>query len=253
MRLEIRFVAERPLLVPLHYNHLLQGFIYHHLDPQLASWLHHEAYSLEHKHYKMFVFSRLEGSYNLRKDEAGQKWMHFHNPSLEFRSINPEIVSALAECLLNSDAISLGKNHCQVVLRNLPDPQPDMQRPLLVRADSPITLHGNPAPDEEHSVHYFHPFETAWQQGLLENLANKARALQWQDAPSLEHSRIRSVQVSHKDKAIVRYKDFWLRGWRGLYSLQLPEPYFWLAYHSGLGVRNAQGFGFIRLLDSSAT
>ena len=40
-----------------------------------------------------------------------------------------------------------------------------------------------------------------------------------------------------------------IKGWTGLYEVNLPEPYFRLAYDARLGSKNAQGFGMVGVVD----
>jgi CRISPR-associated endoribonuclease Cas6 len=35
-----------------------------------------------------------------------------------------------------------------------------------------------------------------------------------------------------------------------LYEVNLPEPYFWLAYDAGFGSKNAAGFGMVAVVDT---
>ncbi|MBC7262393.1 MAG: CRISPR-associated endoribonuclease Cas6, partial [Chloroflexi bacterium] len=49
-------------------------------------------------------------------------------------------------------------------------------------------------------------------------------------------------------EAIVLFKGTVIKGWTGLYELNLPEPYFSLAYDAGLGAKNPQGFGMVEVV-----
>lgn len=59
MRIAVTLESPQSLNIPVHYGHLLQGFIYQQLEPDLAAWLHGEAYSHAQRTFKMFTFSRL--------------------------------------------------------------------------------------------------------------------------------------------------------------------------------------------------
>ena len=84
---------------------------------------------------------------------------------------------------------------------------------------------------------------------LLQNLARKAKALEWEDeGEALEHAYIKPLRVSERDKKIISYKGFSIQAWLGLYELKLPQAYFELAYDVGLGGKNAQGFGMVEVV-----
>jgi CRISPR-associated endoribonuclease Cas6 len=46
----------------------------------------------------------------------------------------------------------------------------------------------------------------------------------------------------------MRYRDTVIKAWSGIYELDLPEPFFLLAYDSGLGSKNPQGFGMVEVI-----
>ena len=51
---------------------------------------------------------------------------------------------------------------------------------------------------------------------------------------------------------ITRYGAAPVKGWTGIYELDLPEPFFLLAYDAGLGSKNPQGFGMVEVMGISA-
>lgn len=46
----------------------------------------------------------------------------------------------------------------------------------------------------------------------------------------------------------MRCRDAPIKVWTGIYELDLPEPFFLLAYDSGLGSKNPQGFGMVEVM-----
>ncbi|HEX30478.1 TPA: CRISPR-associated endoribonuclease Cas6, partial [Candidatus Poribacteria bacterium] len=48
----------------------------------------------------------------------------------------------------------------------------------------------------------------------------------------------------------VMYRDTVIKGWTGVYELDLPEPFFHLAYDAGLGAKNSQGFGMVEIIET---
>ncbi len=50
------------------------------------------------------------------------------------------------------------------------------------------------------------------------------------------------------DQKILNFKGTVIKGWTGLYEVNLPEPYFRLAYDAGFGAKNAQGFGMVEVI-----
>jgi CRISPR-associated endoribonuclease Cas6 len=56
--------------------------------------------------------------------------------------------------------------------------------------------------------------------------------------------------VGKQDLRVLEYRGTVIKGWTGLYELDLPEPFFLLAYDSGLGSKNSQGFGMVEVVDA---
>jgi CRISPR-associated endoribonuclease Cas6 len=51
----------------------------------------------------------------------------------------------------------------------------------------------------------------------------------------------------------MRYRDALIKSWSGLYELDLPEPFFLLAYDAGLGSKNPQGFEMVEVMSVPTT
>ncbi|MDQ3398297.1 MAG: CRISPR-associated endoribonuclease Cas6 [Deinococcota bacterium] len=250
MRLTITLESKGNLVLPVHYNALVQGLVYSLLEPNLAKWLHGEAYRLAARTYKMFVFSRLEGQTTF--DRKNSRLTFIGPVSFKLASYNTDILSSLAEHLLKSSQLRLGNNACAVSgIEILTPPKPDFGRPVRVKALSPITIystltHG----DGRKKTYYYDPREREWGGMILGNLARKAKALGWEEAPdeALKEAWVRPYRVNEGDQKIIIYKGSMFKAWTGVYEMTLPQPYFELAYDVGLGGKNAQGFGMVEVV-----
>ncbi len=249
MRLAVTLEAPGELNLPQHYGAALQGFIYQQLEPNLAAWLHGEAYSYAKRTYKMFTFSRLTGAYRLDKKN---KRIAFSGPvTFQLASHNAEVLASLAEHLLKSQRLRLGQNEVQVRgVEILTKPELEFGKPVNVRALSPITTRSTfEKPGGGKVTHYYSPHEKDWSEMLVKNLSRKAAALEWgPNAAALQNATVRPLKVNERDKKVVKYKGFVIEAWLGVYELSLPQAYFALAYDVGLGEKNAQGFGMVEVV-----
>ncbi|ADU51675.1 CRISPR-associated protein Cas6 [Thermaerobacter marianensis DSM 12885] len=67
--------ASRQLVLPLQYNSMLQGLVYHLLEgTEVAEFLHDQGFTRGARRYKMFTFSRLEGVYTIERAHAAAGW-----------------------------------------------------------------------------------------------------------------------------------------------------------------------------------
>jgi len=249
MRIVLEFApSDGKLSLPLHYNSEVQGLIYRNLDRALSRWLHDEGMPLGKRRFKFFTFSRLLGRYRINGDT-----IEFSGPvRVHVGSVHEEILESLALHLLREPQVRLGKEPCEVAGIEV-EPLPRISRPMLVRTLSPITVYRTLYTAEgKRKTYYFNPSEEEWEELILANLRRKARALGW-EKPRLEGltgAHIRPVRVGKRDERIMRYRETVIKGWTGIYELDLPEPFFLLAYDAGLGAKNPQGFGMVELFGS---
>src|SRR5829696_8677667 len=243
MRLRISLYPEGPSLrLPVQYNHLLQGLIYSNLDHALSEWLHEKGHPYGERHFKLFTFSRLFGK---RKAENGR--IRFDGPvNFYLGAVDAEVLGSLAEHLLTKPTVRLGSIECRVTEVGVePNPEINLSKPVLVKTLSPITAYSTlQTPDGKKKTYYYAPQEKEWSESLIANLGRKAKALGWAADTErvLEGAYVRPHRVKAADQKVLKFKGFVIKGWTGLYEVNLPEPYFRLAYDAGLGSKNAQGF-----------
>ena len=251
MRLRISLrTDEGPLRVPIQYNHLLQGLVYHNLDRVLSEWLHEEGHAYGQRRFKLFTFSRLFG-----KREAREGRIAFGSPvHFYLGSVDARVLGSLAEHLLTRPTVRLGSARCRVAeVAVEPEPEIDPAKPVLVKALSPITAYSTlSTPDGRKKTYYYAPQEKEWSEALVANLGRKAKALgrEADVDEDLKGAWVRPYKVRMTDQKILDFKGTLINGWTGLYEANLPEPYFRLAYDAGFGAKNAQGFGMVEILNS---
>lgn len=251
MRLRISLRTEgKSLRVPIQYNHLLQGLIYHNLDRALSEWLHEEGHAYGARRFKLFTFSRLFGKRNMNNGHV-----HFDGKAHFYLSaVDDEVLGSLAEHLLTKPSVRLGNTACQVEEVGVePVPEIDSAKPIRFKALSPITAYSTlSTPDGRKKTYYYAPQEKEWGEALISNLKRKARALEWAADvdEDLEDAWIRPYKVKTADQKVLNFKGTVIKGWTGLYEANLPEPYFRLAYDAGFGAKNAQGFGMVGILNN---
>lgn len=250
IRLEFAPCAEK-LALPLHYNSQIQGFIYRNLDRAISDWVHNEGVALGKRRFRFFTFSRLLGKYRIEGES-----IEFTGPvQVHIGSVHEQILESLVKHLLMEEVVWLGEERCEL-LRVEVEETPKIGRPVLVRTLSPITVYSTLiGGDGRKKTYYYSPMEKDWEEQLLASLRRKAQALGWGERKlaSLAGAHIRPVRVGKQDLRIVKYRETVIKAWTGLYELDLPEPFFLLAYDSGLGSKNSQGFGMVEVVYAPKT
>lgn len=247
MRLKINFQNEKSdqTVLPCHYNQLIQGFIYRYIDSWMAERLHDEGITdpeTERK-FKMFTFSRLipEGRFNVRDGEI----RIYGSINLIISSPFQDFIESLALTLIGSQRFSL-KEQSFTVNSVLVEGLPEYRERVLIETLSPITVYSTlHTIDGKKKTYYYSPFEEDFERLVLENLSKKLRALTGED---VKGGSIKPVKVNSKNQRIVLYKGTVIKGWDGIFELRLPKPLFDIAFETGLGSKNSQGFGCIEVL-----
>ncbi len=252
MRITLKLRAESMgLKVPVHYNHIVQSMIYANVDRALANWIHEEGYRYHKRRFKLFTFSRLLGA-NRRFDPRTKTIVFKGTLFLKIASVNNDILESLATHFIKRGEITLSNNRCEVMAIEVEAP-PRYNSPLLVHALSPIVTYTTfMDPQGRKKTYYYNPREEEFQEQILANLMRKAKALSnGRTIPSLKEAYIRPVKITSRNQVITLFKGTVIKGWRGIFEIHLPKEYFSLAYDSGLGSKNSQGFGMIEVYNTN--
>lgn len=239
MRIEINLNAETPLVLPKSHNHILQGFIYSLLDPLLRKKLHKEGYSYEKRKFKLFTFSRLLGKVRVIKEN-----FEFKTPfKLIVSSPKDEILQSLAEGLLKSPELILGKNTVYIDSINVPA-KPSFNKEVTIKMLSPVTVRSTLyGANGSKKTYYYSPFEKEFCKLIRENLRKKYKVVFEKDLSHDFEFSIEPKRVPPSCEKVIIYKGTVIKAWMGIYKLKGGPEIINLSYDTGLGSKNSQGFG----------
>ena len=68
MKLKVVLTSDSPVVLPLHYNHILQGFIYRTMDPVYSKFFHNAGFPYGKRLFKLLTFSRIFGKNRVLKE-----------------------------------------------------------------------------------------------------------------------------------------------------------------------------------------
>ena len=104
IHIRIELIGENEIRLPLHYNHIVQGFIYKTIDRNLPEFLHNTGYG-EQRKFKLFCFSNLLGKSIIRDN-----YIIFGNRiQLEISSPDEKFCESFANTILKK-TVYLGEN-----------------------------------------------------------------------------------------------------------------------------------------------
>jgi len=232
------------LSLPIPYNHLAQGMIYRSLDEALARRFHEQRFAYHKRPFKLSTFFRLLSRTPLFDRE--RQTLTFRGPIyLKIAAMDTEFLESLAVHLVRHRKVRLNGHVSYFTAIEVEMPL-EVRGPVQVRTLSPVSVYqtlyvgeGKPA------VYFYYPEALEFERLFLDNLRRKAVAW-FRDRAELDGARIRVLWV--RRSVVTEFKGTWIKGWAGLFELDLPEPYFiTLVYNAGLGSKNSQGFGMVEV------
>lgn len=244
MRIKLKLASDNHVVLPIHYNHLVQSLIYSNLDEKLSRFLHDKGFCDGKRNFKGFTFSRLMSKKRKVLTGAGKISLL---PPLELVVSSPlsQFVEGLAETLIKQKTLDLGNN--KVYFESISFiAKPKLEGKLRIKMLSPVTVYStlNKA-NGKRKTYYYTPMEKEFGELIENNLLKKYRAY-YGKSVSNNNSRvfnIEPVRVSKKDEKIILYKGTVIKGWMGVYDVEGAPELIGLAYEAGIGSKNSQGFG----------
>jgi len=231
------------IILPLHYHHALQGFIYRNLGEGLATRIHDHGYSWGKRRLKMFVFSRI-----LKKGKRIGEEIRFSG-SIRIRIGSPftAFLESLVETLLKKGRLRLGSSWVGIEAIEIL-PRPVFENGIKIRAISPITVYSTlRKPDGKKKTYYYSPFEREFSELIGANLKKKFEIVHEKEPVRMDFL-LKPERVDGRNLVITSFRGTIIKAWSGIYRLSGEKKILELAYDCGLGSKNSQGFGMIEVL-----
>jgi CRISPR-associated endoribonuclease Cas6 len=242
-------LPEGKIILPVHYNHLVQAMIYKNISEQLADFLHSRGFVYHKRHFKLFTFSRLFGKFRLKKQGHHDSLMEFFS-SLYFyvSSSFEEILREFAGRMVSGMAIRLGNQPLYLSSVQVMMPPLFESGMTTIKTLSPITLRSTlSGQDGTRKTYFYSPLDREFPRLIRENLVKKYIAFTGRE-PGDDGLDLRPLYFSpEKNFHPVRYKDAIIKGYSGIFQLSGGNELKQFAYDAGLGERNSQGFGMFDL------
>ena len=240
MRLTLEICGENEIILPIHYNYYLQSFLYNHISPELSKFLHDKGFAFEKRRFKMFTFSRLQGRFRIDNGK-----IKFIPPAyLTISSPLDRFINEMGNSLLKDNHLELLKNRIFVKSIKV-HPDPEFEDEAKVKMLSPVVVYSTLLTgDGKKKTYYYSPYEKEFTILIDKNLRKKYEALYKKKARARE---LKMESVGKPKDKIVKYRDTIIKGWMGGFLLNGNKKLLKLAYHSGLGSKNSQGFGIFEV------
>ncbi len=246
MRIKIIADVRDGLTLPINYNHLLVGSIYHFLaesDVQYAAFLHDTGYKAGAKRFKLFTFSQLLAKHRrIRGSEIrfeSQLTWYVSSPVEKF-------LSHFADTLLTEGKLSLGKHSLPIKDVSIPR-IPRFQTQMRLRCLSPIVMSTVRQRDGKQTTHYCLSDDPSLSALIRQNLIRKHEAI-YGKPPTDDalHFHFDTDYINKQQRRVTRlvdYKGIKIRGILAPFYVEGSLTLIETGYECGFGVKNSIGFG----------
>ncbi len=244
MQLKVFLDLDEKLILPINYNHILQGIIYHSIsntDKKFTEKLHdigtQHSYNIGHK-FKHFCFSKLicKNYKIVGKNIEFSKFIFW-----EIRSIDAYFIHLLYTSF-EKNGICFGNR--------IVKPRLELENKVItdenihIRTLSPIVVSSK---DEEEKQIYFSPNDREFKEHINMNLQNKYYSY-YNTYPN-DDVEIIVDYVTAKDKVITTFKKIYINAWNGIFYLESSPDILTFLYDTGIGSKNSSGFGMFNIID----
>ena len=241
MQLIIRHKVPDGLSLPINYNHILQSMIFRHLKSDDGNYhtIHDCGAKFSKRVYKLFVFSLIRGRYHRK----GRQIIFEDTIEYEVRSPEARLIQVLANSI-KEHGIFYGETHFDDIELEVRDYEVESDQ-IRIRMTSPVCVYSTES--ESGFTHYYAPEDAEFAQMIQDNFLRKYQA--YCGVTPQEGIEIIPTKVTERDKFITRYKNTYINGWNGEYLLKGKRKYLDFLYQTGIGSKNAQGFGMFQIVE----
>lgn len=246
MRIRITLSFDGKLTVPINHQEWLHGLIYHSIrDDGYRDFLHNTGYQQGKRQFRMFTFSRLNGSYRLDKNSHTLEFTPPH-VSFIFSASDKKLVQELVSSLLIREDLRLGTN--QVKVGSIEQIHNSVSEKMVIRFLTPITMYSTFLLHNKKKTYFYSPWEEEFNPLIQANALKKYEALH---GKALEGDRRLCLTPLLRDQIrpkTTKFKSTLIKGWTGDFLLEGNLDLIQLTYDVGLGAKNSNGHGLYEIV-----
>ena len=242
MQLSISFKGEKDIILPTHYNNILQAFIYNNIDNNLASFLHDKGYISNGRVFKLFTFSRIlnKGRNENNRFNFGKEVKLVVSSPLDY------FCKSIANNMLQREDLFLGQNRIKTEQIQIFNQVIDKDR-IEVEVLSPIVVYSTLLKqDGSKYTCYFMPKDPDFNRIITENLVKKYNALNSTNA--IFEKEIEFIPIGQPRQNFTYYKNIIIKGSSGRFLIKGNKELLQIGFDAGFGSKNSQGFGCVKII-----
>jgi CRISPR-associated endoribonuclease Cas6 len=251
MRLKLQLEALGSDLLPFNYEYAVSAWIYKTLaqaDPIFATWLHDNGYSTEdnYRKFKLFTFSKIEpAAYRivprkgfLLQEKQAQLTLSFLIDKAMQDFVTGIFQSQSLSIRIKGGSIDFKIVHVEVL------PTPNFQPIMRFRAKSPIFM--SKREEGVSQAIYISPDDADYKTFVINNLLEKARALNEDISPALTDFRA----LTKPNSQLLNINATKIKAFSFDFIIAAPVELIRIGYYAGFGGKNSSlGLGFCEIRD----
>lgn len=239
MKYRLTFQCKNPVSLPAQYNKILQASLLTWLgNKEYASFLHNKGYENNKRVFKHYTFSNIFGQYQY--NQRNHKIVFYDRIQIYFSFYTDESHQFILDNVAERKPLVLGRNVLEFVNCEM---AAEEYRNCVVDTLSPVTIHSTfELPHGRKKTYYYSPKEKDFSEMIRQNLIRKYMSI-YGNEPSDTTFEIKSESYKNMNEVTVYYNRFVIKGWSGSFILTGSEKMLKMALLSGIGARNAIGFG----------
>ncbi|MFA5576378.1 MAG: CRISPR-associated endoribonuclease Cas6 [Tissierellaceae bacterium] len=242
MQIHISFASDEDIILPIHYNNMLQAFIYRNIEGELADFLHNEGYIVNKRKFKLFTFSRI-----LKRADRKGGLFNFGR-SLDFLVASPldKFCKSIANSMLKGEDLFLGKNSIKTDQIQIFDPKVEGDEIMVETLSGIVAYSTLLKSDNSKYTHFYTPGEGDFERIVTENLRKKYLALHKVDLGP--EQKLEIIPIDKPRQNISYYKDFVIKPVDGKFRIKGDRRLLQLGLDTGFGSKNSQGYGCVKII-----
>jgi CRISPR-associated endoribonuclease Cas6 len=240
MQIKVNFISDKDIILPIHYNYIVQAFIYRNIDKELSDFLHNKGFISNGRTFKLFSFSRIIGKCRI---DSGK--INFGTKiQLVISSPLDDFCKSIANNMLRSDNLYIGQNSISTEKLEINNQQV-IENKIVVITLSPIVVYSTfLRPDNSKYTCYFMPREHAFNRLIKDNLIKKYYAL----TNKIIESDIEVIPLGPVKQNLIYYKNTVIKGASGKFLIKGAKELLQVGVDTGFGSKNSQGFGCVKVI-----
>jgi len=130
-----------------------------------------------------------------------------------------------------------------------PVEEDDFTEEIKIKMLSPVTAYNTVKKDTGSRTVYFSPWDEWFSELIRMNLEKKYELIYGEKPAGAD---IKVLPIGPRDERkckVMQYKGTVVKGWMGIYKLKGDKRLMKVAYETGLGAKNSQGFGCFEVLE----